>query len=84
MNSSDLNDADITMIKCLKKAGLAIELNDGRITGMIAEPPEEIKVMGFMGNGGKGEDRKEETYSNYAVNASVLGIVWKFCKSRCT
>lgn len=53
MNSSDLNDADITMIKCLKKSGLAIELNDGRITGMIAEPPEEIKVMGFMRNGGK-------------------------------
>ena len=53
MNSSDLNDADITMIKCLKKAGLAIELNDGRITGMIAEPPEEIKVMGFMRNGAK-------------------------------
>lgn len=53
MNSSDLNDANITMIKCLKKAGLAIELNDGRITGMIAEPPEEIKVMGFMRSGGK-------------------------------
>ena len=47
MNSSDLNDADIT------KAGLAIELNNGRITRMIPEPPEEIKIMGFMKNGGK-------------------------------
>ena len=53
MNSSDLNDADITMIRRLKKAGLAIELNNGRITRMIPEPPEEIKIMGFMKNGGK-------------------------------
>ncbi len=48
MNSSDLNDADLEMICKLRMAGLAIELNNGRITGMMMERPTEIQIMRFM------------------------------------
>lgn len=47
MNSPDLNDADVEMIRRLKMAGLAIELSNGRITKMVAEEPT-IQVMSFM------------------------------------